>query len=84
MASAHAPLQQLRGSQADAETFEKIYLFKNVPALRATYQIRLLALNAGASGKKLVLMVPRTCLFDESLDGLIQAMPDVILREDLP
>jgi hypothetical protein len=28
--------------------------------------------------------VPRTCLFDESLDGLIQAMPDVILREDLP
>ncbi len=79
-----ATLQLLRGSQADAETFEAIYLFKNVSFLRATYQIRLLALNAGAAGKKLVLKVPRSCSFDDSLDGLIQAMPDVIRREDLP
>jgi hypothetical protein len=79
-----APVQQLRGSQADAETLDRIYLFKNVAALRATYQIRLMALNAGAIGKKLVLKVPRFCRFDDSLAGLIQAMPDVILREDLP
>jgi hypothetical protein len=84
MESAPASLQQLRGSQADAETFDRIYLFKNVAALRATYQIRLLALNAGAIGKKLVLKVPRFCRFDDSLSGLIEAMPGVIDREDLP
>ena len=77
-------LQLLRGSQADAETFDDIYLFKNVSFLRATYQIRLLALNAGAAGKRLVLKVPSSCGFDDSLEGLIQAMPDVIHREALP
>jgi hypothetical protein len=84
MQSAPATLHTLRGCQADAETFDSIYLFKNVSTLRATYQIRLLALNAGASGKRLVLKVPRSCAFDDSLVGLIQAMPDVIRREDLP
>jgi hypothetical protein len=84
MSSAPASLQQLRGSQADAETSGKIYLFKNVSNLRATYQIRLLALSAGANAKKLVLKVPRSCRFDDALVGLVQAMPDVISREDLP
>jgi hypothetical protein len=82
----HSPatLQFLRGSQADAETFDSLYLFKNVLCLRATYQIRLMALNAAGAGKKLVLKVPHECNFDDSLRGLIQAMPDVIAREDLP
>lgn len=84
MESIPATSRRLRGTQADAETFDRIFLFKNVSGLRATYQIRLLALNAGAMGKKLVLKVPRSCRFDDSLEGLIQAMPEVILREDLP
>jgi hypothetical protein len=75
--------QTLRGVRPDAETSDKVYLVKNVSLLRATYQIRLLALSAGAIGKRLVLKVPPACRFDGALDGLIQALPEVILREDL-
>ena len=35
-----------RGARADAETNDRIVLVKNVPLLRATYQIRLLAFRA--------------------------------------
>jgi hypothetical protein len=83
MESISAPLHSLRGVQPDAETPDKVYLFKNVSILRATYQIRLLALGAAAIGKSLILKVPPACRFDHALDGLIQAMPDVIHREDL-
>jgi hypothetical protein len=83
MESPSCSKNQLRGVRPDAETNDKVYLFKNVSSLRATYQIRLLALSAGAIGKRLVLKVPPACRFDQALDGLIQALPDVILREDL-
>jgi hypothetical protein len=83
METTSSPNQPLRGVRPDAETPDKFYLFKNVTTLRATYQIRLLALSAGALGKRLVLMVPPACRFDQALDGLIQALPDVIRREDL-
>jgi plasmid maintenance system killer protein len=61
-----------------------IYLIKNVSALRATYQVRLLALKAAQHGKKLVLKVPPACRFENSLADLARAMPQVIQREDLP
>jgi len=73
-----------RGTRPDAETPEMIYLVKNVSALRATYQVRLLTLKAAGQGKKLVLKVPRACRFDDSLMDLAKATPGVIQREDLP
>jgi len=73
-----------RGTRPDAETAEKIFLIKNVSVLRATYQVRLLALKAVEQGKKLVLKVPQACRFDGSLADLARAMPHVIQREDLP
>jgi len=72
-----------RGSRPDAETPEKLYLIKAVPALRATYQVRLLAFRAAQEGKRLVLRVPRACRFDPYLQEMIRAFPGIIEREDL-
>jgi hypothetical protein len=79
----HPPGSPLpRGTRPDAETPRRIYLVKQVLVLRATYQIRLLALKAAAQGKQLVLQVPRGCRFDRPLADLAAAMPGVIQRED--
>jgi hypothetical protein len=72
-----------RGSRPDAETSEKLYLFKNVATLRATYQVRLLAFMAEERGKKLVLKVPSSCRFDAGLADLVRARPQIIEREEL-
>ena len=63
----YTPHQVPRGARPDAETFDKIYLVKNVSVLRSTYQIKLLAFKAVESRKNLVLIVPKTCRFDSSL-----------------
>jgi hypothetical protein len=68
-----------RGARADAESDQAIYLFKRVPVLHATYQVRLLAYVADQQGKRLVLRVPKDfeagpslrALMEET-DGLIQ------------
>ena len=73
-----------RGPRPDAETPRGLYLVKNVPTLRATYQIRLLALRAAEEGRQLVLRVPPSCRFDPALEGLAAALPGVLQREDLP
>lgn len=83
MKSTGLPRPFPRGVLSDAETSERIYLFKNVSALRATCQVRLLAMKAAATGKKLVLKVPPPCRFDHSLRDLIGTAPTLILREDL-
>jgi hypothetical protein len=72
-----------RGTRPDAETADAIVLIKNVSALRATYQIRLLAYKAGQTGKKLILLVPASCRFDPGLQTLIDSMPQSIRRENL-
>jgi len=72
-----------RGVRPDAETSERIYLIKNASILRATCQIRLLALRAAATGKEFVLLVPPECRWDASLDGLIESAPCLVRREDL-
>jgi hypothetical protein len=80
---AHSPDGPLpRGTRPDAETAQRIYLVKQVQVLRATYQVRLLALKAAEQGKQLVLQVPRSCRFDRALADLAAAMPTVIQRED--
>ncbi len=73
-----------RGSRPDAESATALYLIKPVTALRATYQVRLLALKAAESGKKLILQVPAGCRFDPALEGLIRETDGLIQREDLP
>ena len=73
-----------RGARPDAETTSAIYLIKNVSSLRATYQIRLLALKAAETGKKLVLKVPAACAFDPALQGLVKETDGLIRREDMP
>jgi hypothetical protein len=78
-----SPRLESRGARPDAETSEKIYLIKQVPALRATYQVRLLSFLAAQRGKKLVLRVPPACQFDDALQELLQARPDAVEREDL-
>jgi hypothetical protein len=72
-----------RGTRPDAETAERIYLVKNVTVLRATYQVRLLALKAAEHGKKLVLKVPASCRFEPSLEQLVARTRDLIEREDI-
>lgn len=74
--------QVARGAMPDAEAFNRMYLVKNVSSLRATYQIRLLAFRAVEKRMQLVLRVPSTCVFDASLDALIQKCGTSVVRED--
>lgn len=66
----------------DAEAFNRMYLVKNVSSLRATYQIRLLAFKAVEKGMQLVLRVPSTCVFDETLNDLISKCGKSMIREN--
>jgi hypothetical protein len=63
-----------RGARADAETFDKIIVVKNVSTMRATYQIRLLAFKAVKTGKKLVITVPKGCQVDRTLRTLAKEL----------
>ena len=82
MKSPH-PLPRPRGSRADAETSEGIYLIKNVSRLHATYQVKLLAFAARERGKRLVLVVPPSCHLEADLRQLMESRPGLIQRENL-
>jgi hypothetical protein len=84
MESSSPPLHWPRGSRADAETSDAIYLIKNVSRLHATYQVRLLAFAARERGKRLILVVPRSCAFAAGLEALVRSSGGTIRREDLP
>ena len=58
--------QVARSAMPDAESFNRMYLVKNVSKLRATYQIKLLAFRAVEEKKKLIINVPAACEFDRS------------------
>lgn len=58
--------QVARGARADAERNDAYFLFKNVTALRLTYQIRLLAFRARESRRKLIIRVPSSLLIFSS------------------
>jgi hypothetical protein len=60
-----------------------MYLIKNVSALRATYQIRLLAFKAVETGTTLIIRVPESCRFEASLKSLIKTCGQSVLREKL-
>lgn len=73
--------QTPRGTRADAEQGKKLYLFKNVSKLHATYQIRLLAYRAHQEGKKLVIRVPKHFQKEDSLAAFMKANPDLVVLE---
>lgn len=50
--------QVARGTRADAESNDALYLLKNVRLLRLTYQIRLLAFRAQETRRKLIIRIP--------------------------
>ncbi|WP_419688933.1 hypothetical protein ACN22W_18650 [Burkholderia theae] len=74
--------QVARGTMPDAQKFNRMYLIKNVSALRATYQVRLLALMAVEGKKQLIIRVPKGCVFHESLEELMRLYKKSVVRED--
>jgi len=82
MAMRQTKHQVPRGTKPDAEKFNRLYLIKNVGALRATYQIRLLTFRAISEGMKLIIRVPAACKFEKSLLDLIVKTGNIILREE--
>jgi hypothetical protein len=73
--------QVARGAFPDAQNQDKIYLFKNVSTLRATYQVRLLTYLAAETGKKLIINVPSHCKLHPSLSQLTKEFPKAIRIE---
>src|SRR5688572_26355724 len=70
-----------RGTRADAEIGNKLYLLKKVLVLHATYQVRLLAFRAQQEGKQLILRVPRGFKAAPSLKALMNELAGVIRIE---
>ena len=50
--------QVARGSRPDAVKDDVWYLFKNVPLMRLTYQVRLLAFLATQNSARLIIILP--------------------------
>ena len=73
--------QTARGARADAEAHDKLFLFKNVSELRATYQIRLLLFRATQEGKKLLIDLPKTSRISPDLMTLARANSEHIQIE---
>jgi len=73
--------QVARGALADAELQDRLLLFKNVSALRLTYEVRLLTFRASKSHKKLIVQVPRHCKIHPSLREFAKELPKAIRVE---
>jgi len=76
--------QVARGAFPDAQQGDKIFVFKNVSLLRATYQIRLLIFLASEAGKKLVLDIPQHCKLHPSLAQLVGEFPKTVQIQRAP
>lgn len=59
--------QVARGSKADAEKGDTLYLLKYLTSLRLTYQIQLLTFLAKDNGGKLVIRLPSNCFVHPTL-----------------
>jgi hypothetical protein len=59
--------QVARGTKADADRGDTLYLLKYVTLMRLTYQIQLLTFLAKDSGRTLVLRLPRNCVVHPTL-----------------
>ncbi len=74
----HTARHVARGSRADAERFNTLYVIKACSRLRATYQIRLQLFRAVTEGKKLVLSVKDHCKIEDDLRDLMKQYRNVI------
>jgi hypothetical protein len=63
--------QVARGTRADAEDNNRLFLIKAVSMLRLTYQIQLLTYLACESHRKLVIQVPFRCSLHWTLRNYI-------------
>ena len=70
-----------RGAHTDAESYDKLFLLKNVSTMRLTYQIRLLTFWASESNKRLVVRVPKHCKVHLSLRAFVKEFPKAIRVE---
>lgn len=70
--------QVARGTLPDALKEDRIFLFKKVSTLRATYQIRLLTFLASEAGKKLIVNVPKHFKPHSSLTIFMKEFPKTI------
>ncbi len=68
-------------ARPDAETDKELVVAKYVACLHATRQVRALAERAEASGKQLVLLVPKGFRPAASLQLLMANHPDLIRIE---
>jgi hypothetical protein len=68
-------------ARPDAETERELVVVKYVACLHATRQVRALAERAEATGKQLVLLVPKGFRPASSLQLLMANHPDVIRIE---
>jgi len=75
------PAEPPRRSRPDAETREALVLVKYAASLHATRQIRALAERAEASGRKLVVLVPRGFRPASSLRIFMANHPDLVRLE---
>lgn len=70
--------QVARATRPDAETYDKIHLFKNTLMLRATYQVRLLLFKAVLEERKFVINVKKECIFCDDLKDLVKRHRNII------
>ncbi len=75
------PPDGARRCRPDAETPEALVLVKYAASLHATRQIRTLAAQAEASGKRLVLLVPRGFRPADTLRLFMANHPELVRLE---
>jgi hypothetical protein len=81
MTTSSGPKGKVRGTRADAEVGDKLYLLKNVSVLYATYQVRLLAFRAQKEGKRLIIRMPPASRLGRSLERLLSQMKGTVVVE---
>jgi len=75
--SAH---QVPRGSRPDAVGSGSWYLIKNVPLMRLTYQVRLLAYMAQRNSARLVVVLPPGARVSKDMQAFVRDNPVMIQR----
>jgi len=69
-----------RCTSPDAVDGTKVYLIKNVPLLRLTYQVRLLADAARQNALEMIIMIPRGSRASADLESFVATRPWVEIR----
>jgi hypothetical protein len=59
-------------ARPDAVSDDKLYLIKNLPNMRLTYQIRLLTFLAAERHERLIVIIPKSCRPSRDLQGFVK------------